>query len=54
MLATRARLEEKLPAIQKSLDAVQALVARRGSGTPAAVDFELADSIYAKATLRVR
>ncbi|GBF92282.1 hypothetical protein Rsub_05365 [Raphidocelis subcapitata] len=51
-LQGQARLAEKLPGIKKSLEAVDALVAKRGSEEEAAVDFEIADGIYAKATVQ--
>lgn len=52
VLQGRARLMEKLPEIEKSLGAVEALVARRGAGKgPMAADYELVDGIYAKAEI---
>ncbi len=48
----KARLLLKLPEIQKSLDAVSMLQAQRDKSDPAKVDFELADGVYAKASLR--
>lgn len=54
VLQTKRRLMDKLPEIEKSLGAVEALIAKRGEATddPLAVDFELADGIYAKAEVR--
>jgi hypothetical protein len=52
-LQGQARLGEKLPEIQKSLEAVDALIGKRGGGAAEAVDFEIADSIYARATIQV-
>jgi hypothetical protein len=53
VLQTRKRLLEKLPEIKKSLDVVNALVEKKGSGDVVAADYELADGIYAKASLQV-
>jgi len=52
-LQHRKRLLEKLPEIKKSLDVVNALVEKRGTGDVVAADFELADGIYAKANMQV-
>lgn len=53
VLANRKRLLEKLPELKKSLDAIDALLAKRGSGEVVAADFELAEGIYAKAHMQV-
>ncbi|KAI8467579.1 MAG: putative prefoldin subunit 3 [Monoraphidium minutum] len=52
VLTTRKRLLEKLPEIKKSLEAVGALLAKRGSGDVIDADFELTDGMYAKAHLQ--
>lgn len=55
MLSQRKRFLEKLPEINKSLEAVEALVAKRDAGGGAlAADFELADGIFARAEVKVR
>lgn len=53
VLQNRKRLLEKLPELKKSLEAVGALIAKRGSSEALAADFELTDGIFAKAHLQV-
>jgi len=44
----KARLMTKLPEIQKALDIVTALLAKSGSPDGVVIDYELAESVYAK------
>lgn len=48
MMQRKARLMTKLPEIQKALDIVNTLVAKSSVGEEMVIDFELAESVYAK------
>jgi prefoldin subunit 5 len=47
----KLRLLSKLPEIERSLEAVDGLISRQDSDEPVAIDFELSDGFYAKATV---
>ncbi|KAF6256629.1 Prefoldin subunit-domain-containing protein [Scenedesmus sp. NREL 46B-D3] len=52
LLLRRARLLQREPEIRTALEAVRALLAKKGSGEQLQVDFELTEAIYAKAALQ--
>jgi prefoldin subunit 5 len=51
-LQTKTRLLEKLPDIEKTLEAVQALLAKGDNDAAIEVDFEITDGFLAKAALQ--
>eukprot|EP00197_Chlamydomonas_leiostraca_P011308 CAMPEP_0202864280 /NCGR_PEP_ID=MMETSP1391-20130828/4586_1 /ASSEMBLY_ACC=CAM_ASM_000867 /TAXON_ID=1034604 /ORGANISM="Chlamydomonas leiostraca, Strain SAG 11-49" /LENGTH=187 /DNA_ID=CAMNT_0049544011 /DNA_START=87 /DNA_END=651 /DNA_ORIENTATION=- len=52
MMQRKARLMTKLPEIQKALDIVKAMIAKSSSGDEMVIDFELAESVYAKTKVK--
>jgi prefoldin subunit 5 len=48
----RIRLGNKLPDIKRALDTVQMLCDKRGTGEELNMNFELVDSVYAKAVVK--
>lgn len=52
LIQKKARLLGKLPEIQKALDIVRALIQYQEQGDGVTADFELADQVFAKATLK--
>lgn len=52
MMAQKREIQAKLPDIKKSLEIVQTLQARQGSGDETTVDFELTEGIFAQAIVK--
>jgi prefoldin subunit 5 len=52
LLMRKAHLQQRLPDIKTALEAVLGLIGQKESGDALLVDYELTDSIYAKAALQ--
>lgn len=49
----KARMQMKLPELQMTLEAVEALIEKQGSGEELKTDFELTDGVFACASMQV-